>query len=95
MIPEFSQLEGEEAIEALRNFIKNLEEKGDKEITIKQTKILKNVAKGIISSIEMGQTGEPQNEKKGFFSRFRRSTVRRNQELGRASEDCRLGMVEI
>lgn len=84
--PDLSQLDGEEAIEVLRNFIKTLEEKSNEELTKKQTKTLKKVAKGIITSIEAEQTGEPK-EKKGFFSKFRRSTVKGNQKLGRTSED--------
>ena len=84
--PNLSQLDGEEAIEALRSFIKKLEEKSNEELTKKQTKTLKKVAKGIITSIKADQTGEL-NEKQGFFSRFRRSTMRPNQESGRTSED--------
>lgn len=92
--PKFPRLEGEEAIEALHNFIKNLEERDDKKLTKKQTKTLKKVAKGIITSIKAEQAGELQNERKGFFSRFRRSTARPNQKSGQTSEKRRLEKVE-
>ena len=59
MLPEFPRLQGEEAIEALHNFIKELGEKDNKDLTKKQTKTLKKVAKGIITAIEAEMSGEP------------------------------------
>ena len=59
MLPEFPRLQGEEAIEAFHNFIKELGEKDNKDLTKKQTKTLKKVAKGIITAIEAEMSGEP------------------------------------
>ncbi len=58
MLPEFPRLQGEEAIETLHNFIKELDEKDNKDLTKKQTKTLKKVAKEIITAIEAEISGE-------------------------------------
>jgi hypothetical protein len=57
MLPEFPRLQGEEAIEALHNFIKELDEKDNKDLMKKQTKTLKKLAKGIITAIEAEISG--------------------------------------
>ena len=57
----FPRLQGEEAIENLQYFIKKLEQ-GNKDLTKKQTKTLKKVAKGLISSIEIELSGTLQIE---------------------------------
>jgi len=64
MLPEFPRLQGEEAIEALHNFIKELDEK-DKDLTKKQTKTLKKVAKGMITAIEAEMSGESRIKEMG------------------------------
>ena len=51
-IPEFQILRGEKAIKALHDFINELEEQRDKELTEKQIAALTKLAKGLISSIE-------------------------------------------
>jgi len=51
-IPEFPRLRGEEAIEALQDFIRELEEQRGKELTDKQTTALTKLSLGLISSIE-------------------------------------------
>lgn len=56
MHPEFPRLRGEEAIETLQNFIKELET-GNKDLTKNQTKALKKVARGIIAAIEAEHSG--------------------------------------
>jgi hypothetical protein len=86
-LPEFPRLQGEEAIEALHNFIKELNEEGNKELTKKQTKTLKKLAKGIITSIETTKNEEPQNKEMGFASKIRNSIVRHVQQSGRNSEN--------
>ena len=68
MLPEFPRLQGEEAIEALHNFIKELDEKDNKDLTKKQTKTLKKLAKGIITSIEAEMSGEPRIKEKGIVN---------------------------
>lgn len=52
----FPRLQGEEAIETLQYFIKELEQ-GNKDLTKKQTKTLTKVAKGLIASIETELSG--------------------------------------
>jgi hypothetical protein len=80
MLPKFPRLKGEEAIAALNNFIEELE-KRDKKLTKKQTKTLKKLAKGIISSIEAEQ-GRESPKKMGFASKLRASILRRSQKSG-------------
>jgi len=87
MFPEFPRLQGEEAIEALHNFIEELNEKGNKELTKKQTETLKKLAKGIITSIEATKNEEPQNKEMGFASKIRNSIVRHAQKSGRTCEN--------
>ena len=52
LIPEFPKLRGEEAIEVLHDFIRELEEQRGKELTTKQTNALTKFSLGLISSIE-------------------------------------------
>lgn len=68
MLPEFPRLQGEEAIEALHNSIKELDEKDNKDLTKKQTKTLKKLAKGIITSIEAEMSGEPRIKETGVVN---------------------------
>ena len=51
-ILEFPKLRGEEAIEALNAFIRELEEQRGQELTDKQTNALIKFSSGLISSIE-------------------------------------------
>jgi hypothetical protein len=64
--PIFPRLQGEEAIDSLQNFIKELEN-GSKDLTKNQTKALKKVAKGIIASIE-AELGEPRIKESGVVN---------------------------
>ncbi len=50
--PEFPRLRGEEAIEALNDFVNELEEQRGKELTDKQTTAMIRFTKNLISSIE-------------------------------------------
>jgi len=50
--PEFTRLRGDEAIEALQDFVRELEEQRGKELTDKQTSVLIKFSLGLISSIE-------------------------------------------
>ena len=84
IIPDFPQLQGKEAIEALNTFIQEVEEK---ELTKKQTKTLKKFAKGIIRSIEAKQNIEPQKKEMGFIARMRASIEQRSQNAGQASKN--------
>jgi len=51
-IPEFPILHGEEAINAINDFIKELEEQKSRKLTEKQAKTLIKFAKGLITAIE-------------------------------------------
>ena len=56
LIPEFPKLSGEEAIEVLQDFIRELEEQRGVELTTKQTNALTKFSLGLISSIEEENT---------------------------------------
>ena len=51
--PEFPRLRGEKAVEALYDFVDELEGQRGEELTDKQTTALIKFAKGLISSIEV------------------------------------------
>lgn len=84
MLPKFPRLKGKKAVEALNNFIKELET-GDKELKKNQTLTLKKLAAGIITSIEAEQTREPRKER-AFASKLRASITKRNQKSGGTPE---------
>jgi len=52
-IPEFPRLRGQKAVEALCDFMDELEEQRGEELTDKQTTALIKFARGLISSIEV------------------------------------------
>ena len=52
-IPEFPRLCGQKAVEALCDFVDELEEQRGEELTDKQTTALIKFARGLISSIEV------------------------------------------
>ena len=52
-IPQFPRLRGQKAVEALYEFVNELEEQRGKELTDKQTTALIKFARGLISSIEV------------------------------------------
>jgi|GEM_PF-4454270 len=51
-MPELSVLRGEDAVAALQEYIDELEENRDEDLTESQTKALIRLAKGLISTIE-------------------------------------------
>lgn len=51
-MPELSVLRGEDAVAALQEYIDELEENGDEDLTQSQTEALIRLAKGLISTIE-------------------------------------------
>ncbi len=79
-IPEFPRLRGEEAIEALHDFMREFEEQRGKELTDKQISVLLKFALGLISSIEaeersnrtMNKLWEQMKEKTRFVTRLRK-----------------------
>jgi len=79
-IPEFPKLRGEEAVEALNDFIKELGEQRGKELTDKQTNALIKFSLGLISSIEaenlasktMEKLCEEMKEETRFITRLKK-----------------------
>ena len=79
-IPEFPRLRGEEAIEALQNLIRELQEQRGKELTDKQTNALIKFSLGLISSIEeenrpnriMNKRYEQMKEETRFITRLKK-----------------------
>jgi len=79
-IPEFPKLRGEEAIEALRDLIGELEEQRGGELTDKQTTTLIKFSLGLISAIKtenqsnpiMNKLGEQMKKETRFISRLKK-----------------------
>lgn len=57
-IPEFPVLRGQDAIDALKEIVKELKEQKDKELTVKQAKALTEFANGLILSIQAEMSSE-------------------------------------
>jgi len=73
VIPEIPILRGQEAIEALNEIIKELEQQKGNELTEKQAKALMKVANELISSIKAEMDSEASNKRKlGKFAVFKR-----------------------
>ena len=70
-MPELQILEGEEAIAALKEYVQELNEKGDENLTPTQTQALIKLAQGLISTIESeSQSSEPER-KQQIFTRLK------------------------
>ncbi len=82
-IPEFPTLRGQEAIDALNEIIRELEEQKGKELTKKQAKALIKFANGLISSIETEMSSETSGKNKpkhfAFFKKFEDAILPRLQ----------------
>ena len=92
-IPEFPRLRGEKAIEALCDFINELEEQRGKELTDKQTTTLIKFAKGLILSIEeekLLDTSDKGVKEMRFVSHLKRKIMKCVPESFRTREDGRL-----
>jgi hypothetical protein len=74
-IPEFQALRGEEAIKALNDYIRELEEQKPVELTDTQVNALIKFAQGLISFIE---TDAPpaSNKKIGFKEQFKKMVMK-------------------
>ena len=91
-IPEFPRLRGEKAIKALHDFINELVEQIDKELTDKHTTALIKLAKGLIYSIKAetrSNTSERGIKEKGFVTQIKK-IMKYIPESFRTHEDCRL-----
>jgi len=84
-IPQFPTLRGQDAIEALNEIIRELEEQKSKELTEKQAKALIKFANGLISSIEAEMSSETSNKDKpkhfAFFKKVEDAVLLRLQLL--------------
>ena len=92
-IPEFPRLRGEKAIEALCDFINELEEQRGRELTDKQTTTLIKFAKGLILSIEEEKqlsTSDKDIKEMRFVSQLKRKIMKYVPESFRSREDGRL-----
>lgn len=82
-IPEFPTLRGQEAIDALNEIIKELEQQKGKELTEKQAKALIKVANGLISSIKVEIDSKISDKRKSsrfaVFRKFEDSVLPRLQ----------------
>ncbi len=82
-IPEFPTLRGQEAIDALNEIIKELEQQKGKELTEKQAKALIKVANGLISSIKVEIDSKISDKRKpsrfAVFRKFEDSVLPRLQ----------------
>jgi hypothetical protein len=92
-IPEFPRLRGEKAIEALYDFVSELEGQRCEGLTEKQTTTLIKFAKGLISSIEaekrLGPSVKGIKEER-FVSQLKRRIMKYIPESLRTHEDGRL-----
>jgi len=89
-IPEFPKLRGEEAIEALCDFVNELEEQRGKELTDKQTTALIKFAWGLISSIEAEKrldTSDKLIKEIRFVSQLKKTIMKYIPESFRTHED--------
>lgn len=92
-IPEFPRLRGEKAIEALCDFVDELEKQRDEELTDKQAKALIKFAWGLISSIEAEKqlgTTEKDIKEVAFVNQLKKTIVRYIPESFRINADGRL-----
>jgi hypothetical protein len=92
-IPEFPKLRGEKAIEALYDFVDELEKQIDKELTDKQTTALIKFAWGLISSIETEKrlgTSDKDIKEMRFVTQLKRTIMKYIPESFRIHEDGRL-----
>ena len=92
-IPEFPRLRGEKAIEALYDFVNELEEQRGKELTDKQTAALIKFAWGLISSIEVEKqlgTSDKDIKEIRFVSQLKKTILRYIPDSFRIHADGRL-----
>jgi len=78
-IPEFPRLRGEKAVEALYEFVNELEEQRGEELTDKQTTALIKFARGLISSIEAEKqlgTSEKDIKEVAFVNQLRKTIMK-------------------
>ena len=92
-IPEFPRLRGQKAVEALYEFVNELEEQRGEELTDKQAKALIKFAWGLISSIEAEKqlgTSEKDIKEVAFVNQLRKTIMRHIPGSFRINADGRL-----
>ena len=92
-IPESPRLRGEKAVEALHNFVDELEKQRSEELTDKQTTTLTKFALGLISSIEAEKqlgTSEKDIKEMAFVNQLRKTIMRYIPGSFRTYTDSRL-----
>ena len=70
-IPELQILKGEEAIAALKEYVQELNENGDENLTPTQTQTLIKLAQGLISTIESESQSSKPKKKQQIFTRLK------------------------
>lgn len=71
-MPEFSVLHGEDAIVALREYINELEENGDEDLTERQAKVMIKLAKQLISTIKAESHVDEPKRRSQILTQLRR-----------------------
>ena len=92
-IPEFPRLRGEKAVEALYDFVNELEEQRGKELTDNQTTALIKFACGLVSSIEAENqlgTSDKDIKEMRFVSQLKKTIIKYIPGSFRIHEDGRL-----
>ena len=70
-MPKLQVLEGKEAITALKEYIRELNEKGDEDLSPSQIKVLIKLADGLISTIESESHPSGSKEKPQILARLK------------------------
>jgi len=86
-MPELSVLQGDDAVAALQEYIDELEENRDEDLTESQTKALIRLAKGLISTIEAEPHVCEPKRKPQMLTRLRRAITENVQSLIKEATD--------
>ena len=93
-VPEFQRLHGENAIEALYDFVDSLERQKDKELTNKQTQTLIKFAWGLVSSLKAEKqlvSSKRDGKETSSMGQLKRRIMRHIPVSFRTRENCGLG----
>jgi hypothetical protein len=91
-IPEFPILHGEKAIKALQDYIRELEEQKNEELTDKQAKAMIQLAQGLISTIETETrtVSRKKPRESRFVEQFKKAIIRHIPESVVSQQNFRL-----
>ena len=93
-VPEFQRLHGENAIEALYDFVDSLERQKDKELTDKQTQTLIKFAWGMVSSLKAEKqlvSSKRDGKETSSMGQLKRRIMNHIPVSFRTRENCGLG----